>query len=120
MLLVLGIIAWIVVPILAQQLQVLVKNGPQYITTVQEKLTGWLKVIPGMEQPDAGGAAAAGADAKDGKDAQRSLQTRSHKAGLQVCLRELCVCRSGCGRCPRIRAIGTAVLIRAITCTKRG
>lgn len=57
-LLVLGIIAWIVVPILAQQLQVLVKNGPQYITTVQEKLTGWLKVIPGMEQPDAGAAAA--------------------------------------------------------------
>lgn len=59
-LLVLGIIAWIVVPIIAQQLQVLVKNGPEYAATVQERLTGWLKVIPGMEQPKAGSPAAAG------------------------------------------------------------
>ncbi|OLY90698.1 Predicted PurR-regulated permease PerM [Cnuella takakiae] len=59
-LLVLGIIAWIVVPIIAQQLQVLVKNGPQYAATVQERLAGWLKVIPGMEQPGPGSPAAAG------------------------------------------------------------
>lgn len=50
-LLVIGLIAWIVVPKVNQQLQVLLENLLQYIEVVQKRLADWLDVIPGMEAP---------------------------------------------------------------------
>ncbi|OLY95574.1 Predicted PurR-regulated permease PerM [Cnuella takakiae] len=47
-LIVLGVLAWIVIPKVSQQFQVLLANLPQYVDTVQNRLNDWLDVIPGM------------------------------------------------------------------------
>ena len=62
-LLVLGVIAWIVVPIVTEQAQVLMKNLPQYVDTIRERLASWLNIIPGMGQQSSGSLPASGGEA---------------------------------------------------------